>query len=57
MNKRLLEIILHKDKSSYWATSKPHGLFLEAETLEELMDMVKDGVLCHLGSVEKHKDD
>ncbi len=49
MSEIIFEIQQDEEDGGYIATALGHSIVTEANTIEELRDMVKDAVHCHFG--------
>ncbi|MBI4285395.1 MAG: 2-oxoisovalerate dehydrogenase [Chloroflexi bacterium] len=52
MEKELIFLVEEASEGGYQAKALGHGIFTEADTLEELKRMVLDAVQCHFGPDE-----
>lgn len=45
----IIFLVEESDEGGYVARSVTHSIYTEADTLDELRDMVRDAVMCHFG--------
>jgi hypothetical protein len=50
METEILFLVKESDEGGYEAKALDHSIFTEADSLEELREMVKDAVACHFDS-------
>ena len=48
----IIFLVEEADEGGYLARSLSHSIFTQADTLNELRDMVRDAVTCHFGEEE-----
>jgi len=45
----IIFLVEESDEGGYLARSVTHSIYTEADTLDDLRDMVRDAVMCHFG--------
>ncbi len=50
METEIMFLVKESDEGGYEAKALSHSIFTEADSLEELREMVKDAVACHFDS-------
>jgi hypothetical protein len=55
MNSEIIFLVQSSPEGGYEARALSHSIYTEADTLEELREMIKDAVLCHFEEQDKPK--
>jgi len=53
MNKEIIFLVEEDAEGGFTARALGHGIFTEAETIDELKTMIQDAVSCHFDEPEK----
>ena len=53
MDKEVIFLVEEDPGGGFTAKALDHGIFTEAENLEELKDMIQDAVRCHFDKAKK----
>jgi len=53
MEKEIIFVVEESPEGGYEAHALGHAIFTEADTLEELKEMIRDAVQCHFDESEK----
>ena len=53
MNKEIIFLVEEDEEGGFTAKALGHGIFTEAETIDELKAMIQDAVSCHFDESEK----
>jgi len=55
MNNEIIFLVQSSPEGGYEAQALSHSIYTEADTLEELREMIKDAVYCHFEEHERPK--
>jgi len=55
MNNEIIFLVEESPEGGYEAKALGHSIFTEADTLDELREMMKDAVLCHFDEPDMPK--